>query len=168
MRRIVHSSWFIVHGSVLVIGLLCYMPCMAFAQGISSTELIKNAKQYDGKTVVYEGEVIGDVMVRGQYAWVNMNDGNNAIGIWMNKDLARGIEYTASYSAKGDWVEVTGVFSRSCLQHGGDLDIHAQLVRRISPGRLVKEKINIDKRNQAIIFLGAVVLIWILSLLKKK
>ena len=30
-----------------------------YAQPVSSIELINNAKLYDGKTVTYEGEVIG-------------------------------------------------------------------------------------------------------------
>jgi len=48
---------------------------MAFAQSLSSSELIRNAKEYDGKLIVYSGEVIGDVMLRGEFAWVNINDG---------------------------------------------------------------------------------------------
>ena len=36
-----------------------------YAQTPTSLELINNAKQYDGKTINYRGEVIGEVMVRG-------------------------------------------------------------------------------------------------------
>ena len=54
-----------------------------YAQTPTSLELINNAKQYDGKTVNYKGEVIGEVMVRGDYAWLHVNDGTIAIGIWV-------------------------------------------------------------------------------------
>ena len=47
--------------------------------------------------IVYAGEVIGDVMVRGDFVWVNINDGENAIGVWLDKELAREIQFTGSY-----------------------------------------------------------------------
>jgi len=134
----------------------------AWAQSVSSTELINNARHYDGKTVTYEGEVIGEVMLRGQYAWVNVNDGVNAIGIWMDKELARQIIYAGNYRAKGDWVAVTGVFNRSCPSHGGDLDIHAQELRRTIPGKIMQERFNTTKRNLAGVLLGLLCLVLIL------
>ena len=138
------------------------------AQSISSTELINNAKQHDGKTVVYEGEVIGDIMVRGEYAWINVNDGQNAIGIWIEKSLTKDILYTGSYKSKGDWLEITGVFQRACLQHGGDLDIHAQAIRKVRPGRQILERLNMSKRNLVFVLLGVLCLVWILKQLKLK
>ena len=142
--------------------------CFCYAQSISSTELISNAKQYDGKTVVYEGEVIGDIMVRGDYVWINVNDGQNAIGIWIEKFKTLDILYTGSYKSKGDWLEITGVFQRACLQHGGDLDIHAQAIRKVRPGRQVIERLNMSKRNLVFVLLGVLCLVWILKQLKLK
>lgn len=149
----------------ILIGLLSAINC--YAQAISSTELINNAKQYDTKTVIFEGEVIGDVMERGEYAWVNVNDGDNAIGVWMSKDLSKTIIYTGSFKSKGDVVEVTGTFHRSCLVHGGDLDIHAQGMRRINSGRALAEKINTGKRNLVFILAGALCLALALNLLNQ-
>jgi hypothetical protein len=140
----------------------------AYGQTVSSTELINNAKLYDGKVVVYEGEVIGDIMKRGDYAWINVNDGDKAVGIWVNYSLTKEINYTGSYKSKGDRIEITGVFQRACVQHGGDLDIHAQGIRKLSPGRAIQEKLNPGKRNLAITSLGFLCLIWILVLLKRK
>lgn len=134
-----------------------------FAQSISSTELINNAKQYDGKTVVYAGEVIGDVMRRGDFAWININDGKSALGIWINYSLVKDIVYTGSYKSRGDIVEITGIFQRACPQHGGDLDIHAQAIRKMSSGMPTPEELNLKKRNQVILLLGALCLVWILS-----
>jgi hypothetical protein len=139
-----------------------------YAQPISSIELINNATLYDGKVVAYEGEVIGDIMVRGEYAWVNINDGPNAIGIWIDKSLTQEIRYAGSYKSKGDWLEVTGIFHRACLEHGGDLDIHAQAIRKTRTGRPAVERLNINKRNLVFILLGVLCLVWILRLLKVK
>ena len=150
---IVHCSWFIV---------------VSYTQSVSSTELINNAKLYDGKIVTYEGEVIGDIMVRGEYAWVNVNDGQNAIGIWLDNNLTKDISYTGSYKSRGDLVEISGVFQRACLEHGGDLDIHAQAFRKVRQGRLIIERLNISKRNLVFVLLGVLCLVWILKLLKLK
>ena len=151
---------------VISLILLCSTVC--FAQPVSSTELINSAKQYDGKTVVYAGEIIGDIMARGDYAWINVNDGKNAIGIWVGKDLVKEITYTGSYKFKGDVVEVNGVFHRACIQHGGDLDIHAQSLTKIIPGQPTPEIPNFKKGNIVILLLGALVVIWILTLLKRR
>lgn len=141
---------------------------LAFAQGISSSELINNAKLYDGKVVTFKGEVIGEVMPRGDFAWVNVHDGTNALGIWVPLTLAKGILYTGSYKAKGDVIEVSGIFNRACFEHGGDLDIHAQTLRKIAQGRSVQERLNPSKANQALILLGVLILIWILTLFLRK
>ncbi|MDD5004926.1 MAG: DNA-binding protein [Candidatus Omnitrophica bacterium] len=142
--------------------------CNAFADTISSSELINNAKQYDGKNVTYEGEVIGDIMARGQYCWLNINDGQGAIGIWIEKDLVKDILYTGGYKSKGDVVAVNGIFHRACLQHGGDLDIHAVSIRKIVPGDDIEESLDSGKKNYVITLLAVLFFIWILSLLKRR
>lgn len=141
---------------------------VVFAQSISSAELINNADLYDGKTVTYAGEVIGDIMVRGDYAWINVKDGKTAIGVWVSSALVKDILYTGSYKSIGDGVEINGVFRRACPEHGGDLDIHAQAIRKTGTGRHLKEKLSVDKRNQVFILLGVLCLIWILTFLKRK
>ena len=139
-----------------------------FAQSLSSSELINHAKEYDGKLVVYSGEVIGDVMLRGEFAWVNINDGQNAVGVWMSAALAKEINITGSHKSRGDLLEIVGVFHRACLEHGGDLDIHVRSLLKIANGRMVKENLNFDKVRLIFILFGALSLIWILTLFKHK
>lgn len=151
--------------SAFLIFFLLAAPCAALAvnaAAVSSTELINNARQYDGKTVVYEGEVIGEVLLRGEHAWMNINDGLNAIGVWVKRDMARDITHSGSYRAKGDWVSVAGIFHRACPEHGGDLDIHATELRRIGAGRIIKQHLNITKRNLSLVLLGLLCLVLIL------
>ncbi len=45
----------------------------------SSNELLAAPEKYDGKEIAYRGEVVGDIMWRGDHAWVAVNDGMNAI-----------------------------------------------------------------------------------------
>ncbi len=136
-----------------------------YAQVISSTELINNARDYDGKTVLYRGEVIGEVMARGEYAWVNLNDGENAVGIWVNKNLAKNISSVGGYRAKGDILEVEGEFHRACVAHGGDLDIHAESLRSVKGGNKSVEKYSSLKLKVSFILGAILLLLWILNLL---
>ena len=137
-----------------------------YAQSIPSSELISNAKEYDGKIVTYTGEAIGDVMVRGSYAWININDGENAIGVWLTKDLIGCIKYTGNYKTMGDRLEVAGIFHRSCPEHGADLDIHAQGIKILAAGQETPEIIQGHKAGLALLLVGLLCLVLISRRLK--
>ena len=125
-----------------------------YAQVSTSLDLLNNAKQFDGKTINYKGEVIGDIMIRGDHAWLHVNDGFIAIGIWVPMTLIKDIRYVGDYHKKGDIVEVSGTFHRSCQEHGGDLDIHADSLRKISSGRNKQERLNTEKINWFLCYRG--------------
>lgn len=108
---------------------------------ITINELIDNSKEYDKKRVTVQGEAIGEVLERGQYAWVNINDGSNAIGIWLTAENVKKITTFGDYKHKGDIVQITGVFHRACTQHGGDIDIHNIQVEIVENGYNIKEVI---------------------------
>ena len=110
---------------------------------VGSNELIDHAIDYDKKEIVYSGEVIGDIMNRGQNCWINVSDGDNAIGVWADISSAENIEYKGSYRYKGDEVKVTGVFNKACPEHGGDLDIHAQKIEITEKGYVNKRPVNV-------------------------
>jgi hypothetical protein len=143
---------------------LCQALC--FGQAVSSADLIAKAKDLDGKQVTYSGEAIGDVMKRGDFAWANIHDGANAIGVWMTSEMAAAIRLTGAFKHTGDLVEVTGIFHRVCPEHGGDMDIHAQSLSLIAPGIPMARGCDKVKKDLAIKLLGVLVVIWILSLLK--
>lgn len=148
---------------------LCALSLHCFAQPlVSSTDLIEQAKKLDGKDIVYQGEVIGEVMMRGDYAWVNINDGLNAIGVWMPRDLAKTIEFAGSFKAKGDWVEVKGKFNRACIMHGSDLDMHCLSLLKIKSGRLVEDRLVAGKKGLVITLSGVALCLLILQLFSKK
>ncbi len=154
---------------LIIIFMLGFIPSgMLWAQGVSSNELIKNAKAYDGKLVVYTGEVIGDVMRRGQFAWINLNDGDNALGVWVDAALIKNLNFTGNYKSQGDVLEVAGQFHAACLEHGGDLDLHAQALRLVNNGRFTKRGINFAKIKLSLILLGVLFFIWILNIFKQK
>ena len=107
-------------------------------------------------------------MTRGEYAWLSVNDGPNAIGVWINKGLIKDILYTGSYKAKGDLVEIMGKFNRSCVEHGGDLDIHAQSINKISSGSKISHTVNIRAIKFAFGLFCMVLLVFLLKVWRSR
>ncbi|MFC1637524.1 DNA-binding protein [Candidatus Margulisiibacteriota bacterium] len=139
---------------LLLIGLLLIAnPALAE----TGQELVEKAAEFDGKQVEMQGEVIGDVMVRGEYAWINVNDGTRTIGIWVKKGLVENITYVGDYNHLGDMVKFSGVFHRACRQHGGDLDVHAAKLEIAQEGDLVDHPVSPYK-------IAAAVLLFVLTL----
>jgi hypothetical protein len=109
------------------------IPMTTYAK-VGSNDLIEQGKKYDQSMVVYEGEAIREAMIRGNHGWINVSDGNNAIGIWTKKEDLLRIKHYGSYQSTGDVIRVTGIFHRSCPEHGGDMDIHAKSLQVVKTG----------------------------------
>ncbi|MBI5873997.1 MAG: DNA-binding protein [Candidatus Omnitrophica bacterium] len=139
-----------------------------FAQSISSADLIANAKAHDGKIVEYEGELIGSVLGRGDFVWLNLNDGANAIGVWAPCSMAQDIRRAGSYGVRGDWLGVSGVFHRACVEHGGGLDIHAYGLIVLQEGSVVHETITRKKVLLLSLFLGVLACLLIIHILQTR
>ena len=124
---------------VILTLLLLLVPAAALAEGesVNSNDLIDRAKDYDNQTIVYEGEVLGDILYRGDYAWLAVFDGSNTIGVYVTKAQADSISLVGGYGMRGDTVRISGVFHRACAEHGGDLDIHADTVTILETGASV-------------------------------
>lgn len=108
-------------------------------------ELIENAKELDGKELTVQGEVIGERMDRGSHTWININDGTNAIGIWMDKEEADKVRYYGGYKRIGDTVKASGVFYRACREHGGEADLHCNSIEVVKEGYNVKDEVKFSK-----------------------
>jgi hypothetical protein len=146
--------------------LLVMIPAVAFASAVkvSSTDLIENALALDGQTVVYTGEAIGDLMPRGDHAWVNLSDGSNAIGVWIDADMLRTVSTMGRYGQVGDILQVTGVFHRACQEHGGDMDLHAEQIVVLQKGHTVQGAVSGWKIILAIMFMVLDIVILIVYL----
>ena len=142
---------------ILCIALVAFVAAQTAAQAaaeaaeVSSRRLIENAKFYDGKTVTYKGEAVTAIMKQGNYSWVNVNDGDNAIGIWCRTSLLGKVMFLGNYKTRGDSLTIEGVFNRACEEHGGDLDIHADTVVVEKQGWTITEKVNRKKVRLAFI-----------------
>lgn len=147
----------------LVSWLFIYAP--ASANTVSSQDLINNAPLYNGKIVAYEGEVIGDVMDQ----WINVNDGNAAIGIFYpDAEMVKSIKLCGGYNAIGDRVLISGRFNQACPDHGGDLDIHAQKIEVAAAGTAIKRDIKSAHIYSLLILILTASIIYMLKLISDK
>lgn len=121
------------------------------AREVSSADLLERWREYDGTEVVFTGEVVGDVMRRGDHAWITVNDdhysraarletgelrgGNSGIAVWLPVEEAEEISVLGRYGSKGDLVRVRGTFNTDCREHGGDFDLHARELTVLERGR---------------------------------
>jgi len=144
---------------------------------VKVAQLVDNMRKYDGRVVTIQGEAIGDVMVRGTYAWITVDDdryskksieeggelvgmSNSGIGIWVLEHDTREITIYGGYKNKGAIVRVTGVFNRACHEHGGDTDIHATSVEVLKPGHPFSHPFPYDKLLVVVLLTCAIALLW--------
>ena len=120
---------------------------------VDSGALVENANAWNGLIVTLTGEAIGERMIRGDMAWIHVNDDayakknveeagalegyNSGHAIWLSADLARQIQYFGDYQHAGDIVKVVGVFDAASREHGGDMVIHATSLTIVHPGHPV-------------------------------
>ncbi|MBS3908648.1 MAG: DNA-binding protein [Actinobacteria bacterium] len=132
--------------TVLLVALIALLaPAATALAAVSSTELIENSRAYDGTVIEFQGEAIGDVMVRGESGWVNLHDGDNAIGIWAPASELRKIKTAGDYNSIGDRVLVEGRFYMACPTHDGEFDIHAERLTVVEAGARVTHPVEPGK-----------------------
>lgn len=132
-----------------------------------SGELVERPAQYDQTTVTFTGEVIGEAMVRGEYAWIHLNDDayhlanveegatlggyNSGMAVWLPAAETTAIGYFGDYRHEGDVITVEGTFNATCAEHGGDMDIHALSLRVLRAGREVADPVSRAKVIWAVV-----------------
>lgn len=116
--------------------LLVHTPFL-FAQEATRTnskQLIDNMEKFDKSNVLYKGEVIGDIMKRGNAAWFNVQDELNVIGVWAPQEVAGVLTQAGDYQHQGDIIEVDGKFLRSDPELKGEFCIRANKISVLKPG----------------------------------
>ena len=104
---------------------------------VTDVESLLSADTYlDGARVEFSAEAIGDTIDAGDgYVWVNVGEGNSLIGVSMTREQSEEIRYFGRYGIEGSVLSIVGTFDIACDTHGGELDVHAEDVRIVSPGR---------------------------------
>lgn len=138
-------------------GVLSAAPAQAVAPLVSSGELVENPEQWEGKKIVFEGEAIGDAMVRGAVGWLHVNDDayaelpipaggapqgyNSGHAVLAPAREVAKVTMFGSYRARGDIVRVTGTFRATDPQHGGDMLIEAERIDVLEPGFVIVREV---------------------------
>lgn len=161
-------------GLALTLGILMALaPGQAFASdvpgdaGPSSSELVESPAEFDGDTIIFTGEVIGEMMTRGDMAWLHLNDDayrdrnveegaplggyNSGMAVWIPLESTKGELTFGDHEHEGDVVRISGTFNAACPEHGGDMDIHASSLEVVTPGHRVDDPVSPAKVVWAIV-----------------
>ncbi|MFC1709726.1 DNA-binding protein [Candidatus Omnitrophota bacterium] len=149
--------------------LICFLAFVlaAFAEPTQVADLINEGTLYNGQRVVVEGEAIGHLMKRGDFAWFNVNDGTLSIGVWAPVGIASQVQFLGRHAVIGDQVKIEGVFNSHCSVHGGDTDIHAESIVVTEVGREKLLSHDPKKVNILIFLTGIMVCLYIIKTLKR-
>lgn len=97
---------------------------------VSSNELYDCPQSFDGRRVVYRGEVVGGLLERDRGVWTQLNDdvyaellgplpshrdyrgGNGGVGVLLPYDAAELVTFVGGPQTRGDVLEVLGTFHR--------------------------------------------------------
>ena len=138
-----------VYSPLLLLIMLMAFPTNAFAQGqeldiakVGALKLINNAKTYDEHEVEITGELVGDVMIRGDHAWISILEEGTVVSAWIDTSLLPSGANIGRYAMRGDTVKLRGIFHRACPEHGGDLDIHAKALELVSKGAIIDHPVD--------------------------
>lgn len=138
------------------------------AQLISIQELLNQSKALDQQTVIIEAEVILEVLERGDMAWLNVNDGTNAIGVYLPIKMTEELDSFGDHQNQGDRVRIEAVFYRNCPEHGGEMDLHAINLSIIEEGFVMERPISTWKFSFAIVgFTLSMFSLWMYRMYRK-
>jgi hypothetical protein len=163
--------------AVVAIILMAFSGTARAGEVVTTQELIDNMGKYDGQEVTIVGEAIGDLMQRGDFGWITVNDdpysvksieeggshqgvSNVGIGVWAPMSEIGDIHILGGYKNKGDLVRVTGIFNRVCNEHGGDTDIHAKSVVVIERGHAFSHPFKYWLLVLVLILGGIIAILW--------
>jgi aspartyl/asparaginyl-tRNA synthetase len=143
-------SWqaYLITISLLALTILSSFPTLSLAspaRKVTFSELIEKATLIDGSKIEIRGEVVGDIMKRPNGVWINVHDGTAALGIWLTPKQGNLVKQGGDYNWQGDRIDVVGSFNKSCPQHGGDMDIHAQQIEVIEEAKPIKHPLQVSK-----------------------
>lgn len=126
---------------------------------VTSGELIECPEVFDGREVVYQGEVVRAVLHRGERAWVQLNDDvyaleigplprhrspqgvNSGIPVSIPAADADRISFVGDGSARGDRLAVAGIFLRADPADAGGPAIQAHTVQIVAVGEPVTQRL---------------------------
>ncbi len=131
---------------------------------VTSGGLLDCPEHYDGRHVIFRGEVVGEPLGRGALRWIQVNDdaysgeigplpshrfylgGNSGIGVRAPAEQVGRIRWLGGPTARGDRVEIRGVFRRYDPASTELAIIRADQVVVLAPGGPLERPVPGDRR----------------------
>lgn len=150
---------------------------------VTSSMIVACPAAFDGRRVVYTGELVGDVIRRGGGAWVLVNDDdyalavgplpahrdhrgtNSGLTVWLPDDGLAKITGLGRPNQRGDVVRLEGHVRRIDPQDGGGLTLRAEEITVLRPAEKVEEPI---RWPQAALAVGGLVAAGLLSVVRRR
>lgn len=130
---------------------------------MSPAEVVALGADEDGARITVRGEAIGDILKAGKGgAWLNILGDGTVIGLWSeDEDGFEHVGTLGDYHNRGAIVEVRGTYNAACEQHGGDRDVHADVITVIAPSEPIERPVQLWKLALGLTLIAAAGLIWL-------
>lgn len=106
---------------------------------LTVAELLGATERLEGKSVQFEGEVVG-VPVRADesHVWLNIKSDDAMVGVYVTASLVEDVDGYGSYAQTGDTVQIRGTYHLACEEHAGELEVHAYAVSVVDEGQALE------------------------------
>jgi hypothetical protein len=136
---------------------------------VSSTQVFLCPRAFDGLTVTYVGEVIGEVLPRRGGAWAQVNDDiyalevgplvghreqdgfNTGLSVWLPDGLHQQVEEVGRPGRRGDVILIRGTLERTDPQDGGGTTVRATSLEVLAPSIEVEDPLHVPQLVAAIV-----------------
>ena len=121
---------------------------------------------YNNKSVVVNGEAIGEPLKGKDGVWVNILSEGTSFGVFFDQAKAlEDINYWGSYKETGDWLRIAGIFNENCPVHQIS-DIHANKLSIVRSGKLNRLSVSTNKVKIALISFGVFLILAVIYFIK--
>jgi hypothetical protein len=147
---------------------------------VSSTQVFQCPRAFDGLTVTYVGEVIGEVLPRRGGAWAQVNDDiyalevgplvghqerdgfNTGLSVWLPDGLYQQVEDVGRPGRRGDVILIRGTLERADPHDGGGTTVRAESLEVLAPSIEVEDPLHVPQLIAAIVLalLAVASVIW--------
>ncbi len=133
---------------------------ISFIYETSISDLAEATSYYDNKTVVIEGEVIGDKVndeSNDDYCWITLTSldmETHTVNVYVKKSDTSQIDTFGRYNSKGTTLRIKGVFHLCCNEHAGISCLHADNIEVTQLGSINKDEINLINFIPGCILIG--------------
>jgi hypothetical protein len=154
------------------------LPPLPVGHRVTSTQVLGCPAAFDGRSVTFVGELVGDLLTRDGGAWVLVNDDdyalelgplpshrdrrgtNTGLSVWLPDRLHRQVTGLGGPGQRGDLVRIDGVVRRADPSDGGGLTLRADGLEVLSPAAPVEEPLNVAQVWLAVGALATAVAVW--------